>query len=265
MKTIQLPQARRYSSLGHCIYCGTTSAQLGDEHIIPYALNGELVFTEASCGRCATIINREIEGPFLQEMVVDVRAHLDMRSRSKKRKNGVPPSLRKGKIFRFSERSSGEWEYLEREARPFCFAAAVLEPPTLLLNQMPKAGITQYGVQIYFNPDFHEKRAKIRGRWGLVQSFIPDVFCRQMAKIAHGAALAELGEGSFRATLPSVILGEDRNVFHYVGGTVVPSGEKIEQTHSISITEIGGWLAVNVRLFSGLGAPGYLAIVGKMA
>jgi hypothetical protein len=41
-----------------CIYCGTQADQteakeLSDEHIIPYALGGNLVLPKASCDRCA--------------------------------------------------------------------------------------------------------------------------------------------------------------------------------------------------------------------
>lgn len=42
----------RYRAAGKCIYCGCTE-QLTDEHIVPFALGGNLVLPTASCVACA--------------------------------------------------------------------------------------------------------------------------------------------------------------------------------------------------------------------
>ena len=61
-----------YPSVRHCIYCGETKllagvSKFGDEHIIPLALGGNLILSEASCKICERIINREIETPVLSQ------------------------------------------------------------------------------------------------------------------------------------------------------------------------------------------------------
>jgi hypothetical protein len=49
---------RRFPPVGRCIYCGATrysiddARPLADEHIIPFALNGDYVLPEASCRQC---------------------------------------------------------------------------------------------------------------------------------------------------------------------------------------------------------------------
>ncbi|MBD8636712.1 HNH endonuclease [Stenotrophomonas sp. CFBP 13725] len=52
---IKAPNTHRYPPVGACIYCGTTSGRLTDEHVIPKGLGGTLVLPEASCDTCAKI------------------------------------------------------------------------------------------------------------------------------------------------------------------------------------------------------------------
>jgi hypothetical protein len=45
-----------YAPVGRCIYCPDDgSAGLGDEHIIPYSLNGTQILPQASCRKCEKI------------------------------------------------------------------------------------------------------------------------------------------------------------------------------------------------------------------
>lgn len=64
------PGTTTYAPVGCCIYCGATSGRLSREHIIPYALGGDLVLPYASCAKCADITKkfeqvcaREVLGP----------------------------------------------------------------------------------------------------------------------------------------------------------------------------------------------------------
>ena len=43
-----------------------------DEHIVPLALNGALILSEASCQQCERIINREIENCLLTGVVARI-------------------------------------------------------------------------------------------------------------------------------------------------------------------------------------------------
>jgi HNH endonuclease len=50
-----------FPPVGRCIYCGTSTGELTDEHIIPLALGGNMVLPQASCRDCAKITG-QIEG-----------------------------------------------------------------------------------------------------------------------------------------------------------------------------------------------------------
>lgn len=59
-----------YPPLKQCMYCfkkepDIGKKKLGDEHIIPLALGGNLILKESSCDHCADIINKQIETPHL--------------------------------------------------------------------------------------------------------------------------------------------------------------------------------------------------------
>ena len=45
-----------YPPVGRCIYCFASNCNLGDEHIIPQALGGNIILHGASCSACDKII-----------------------------------------------------------------------------------------------------------------------------------------------------------------------------------------------------------------
>jgi len=264
MSMIRLPEAKRYPPAGYCIYCKRTPPEvtLSLEHIIPLAINGHLLLPAASCEICAKIINEQFERGFLRDSVIDVRAHLKMRSRSKRRNKELPPSERPGRIARFSDTGAFlEWEQISREDHPFAYVGVTLEAPTILMNKPAKNHITVYGGELYFDKTYYEKTMKIKGRSGLVQNFSPDQLCREIAKIAHGAAIAELGT-TFEPFLPPIILGQSSEIFHLVGGAI-NTEKPTAETHSLSLTVMGGFWVAIVRLFAVLGAPALMAVVGR--
>jgi hypothetical protein len=70
--------------VGHCIYCGGTdrpSNLLSDEHIVSYAVNGNLVLPKSSCGECRLIIE-QFEVRVLRGPMRAVRAIRKLRTRN---------------------------------------------------------------------------------------------------------------------------------------------------------------------------------------
>ncbi|WP_120499224.1 HNH endonuclease [Roseovarius sp. EL26] len=65
-----------------CIYCGVESSHLSTEHVIPHSLAGRIKLPRASCSNCQTIINNEIEEPFVTKIVAIHRAKFGIKSRS---------------------------------------------------------------------------------------------------------------------------------------------------------------------------------------
>jgi hypothetical protein len=52
---------RVYPPVGRCIYCLAMASDLGDEHIIPQALGGNIILRSASCRHCEKIIGGGFE------------------------------------------------------------------------------------------------------------------------------------------------------------------------------------------------------------
>jgi hypothetical protein len=80
-----IPMSSFHPSVGRCIYCGSTSGELTEEHIIPYGLGGELVLADASCSKCATITS-QFETEVMRYHLLDVRAYLNLRTRRKSKR-----------------------------------------------------------------------------------------------------------------------------------------------------------------------------------
>ena len=72
--------------VGRCIYCLAT-VDLGNEHIVPYGLNGPWILRDASCRRCATITSA-FELTVQRKTLRLARAALHMRTR----RRGVRPT-----------------------------------------------------------------------------------------------------------------------------------------------------------------------------
>jgi hypothetical protein len=45
-----------------CIYCGAQDCKLGDEHIIPQALGGNMILPAAACRECERMVGSQLEG-----------------------------------------------------------------------------------------------------------------------------------------------------------------------------------------------------------
>jgi hypothetical protein len=50
-----------YPPVGRCIYCFSSDCDLGDEHIIPQALGGNIILQRACCPACEKIIGAALE------------------------------------------------------------------------------------------------------------------------------------------------------------------------------------------------------------
>ena len=75
--------------INQCIYCGIKDVELSDEHIVPFALNGNLVIPKSSCEKCQKIINKEIKSKILDPYTGfygKLRLRLNLTSRTKKGK-----------------------------------------------------------------------------------------------------------------------------------------------------------------------------------
>jgi hypothetical protein len=49
---------KTYGPVGRCIYCYDGTSILGNEHIIPFSLNGTHILPQASCLKCAEVTSQ---------------------------------------------------------------------------------------------------------------------------------------------------------------------------------------------------------------
>ena len=83
--------------VGRCIYCGAGDCALGDEHIIPQALGGNMILPAASCHDCERIVGGQLEGWLLHKtkgMFAAARLRLEFKSkRPKNRPKSLPYTI----------------------------------------------------------------------------------------------------------------------------------------------------------------------------
>jgi|TARA_R100000005_G_scaffold22285_1_gene9568 hypothetical protein len=99
-----------------------------------------------------------------------------------------------------------------------------------------------------------------------------DVYGRMLAKIAHGYAIAEVGQDKFEAILSKIITDANSRPFDWIGclnqTPKINLAAEPQILHKLSLewweTKLGLLLVVKIRLFAYLGAPEYHVIVGKI-
>src|SRR6266849_3154075 len=253
-----------FPSVGRCIYCGTTTAKLSEEHIIPQSINGYYVLPEASCDTCAAHINL-----FEQQMIGGTYLPLRLRLRLRSRKNRKRNSL----SARITDFASGAEEARSMPYTDFpdVYAGFHTPAPGIMLGIPPNDTIP-------FRIHLRTLRTKIEGlakefkltpqRGFLLTKFYPSAFLLLLAKIAHGFAVADFGIDSFLHRLTPLILNKQTaDTLPYLIGCDERPLEPTHRLHEIGFgsTEIKGitYCLVTVRLFAMLGSPRYVVVVGE--
>src|SRR3954447_9421322 len=190
----------RYASVRRCIYCGaseysTDRMKLGDEHIIPEGLNGQLILPEASCANCENV-TKKIEGYCLRTTLGALRNKLNVRTKRPKERPTTLP-------VRFLV--DGKWQVYEVPIRdyPLFVSMPYVPPPALLDGRSPSEEYFEAkACHLDFAPPTQIKRLK--RRYGATQVMVDsgairmDMLSRLIAKVGHAYATAEFGHGMFR-------------------------------------------------------------------
>jgi hypothetical protein len=96
MRSLEMPQ-HDFDVGERCVYCLTDmrtwrDEQKTDEHIIPPAINGELIIRHGACLKCAELSNKGYENIALNNDLLFPRRILELRkSRNRGSKNEKPP------------------------------------------------------------------------------------------------------------------------------------------------------------------------------
>lgn len=255
-------RAKVFSPVGFCIYCGAND-DLGEEHIIPFGLGGNLILPDPSCSQCSDITGAQVEGAILNAYwgthgIPRLRLNLPTRK---------PKKRPKKRILTITDRTG--------QSRTVAVAAGEIPLAFIgMTTALPEPGVLWTAPT---TDEFHGaiwikyndlELCKFAGPGESVQGigkFNPFTYGRMICKIAHALAFAEHGV-SFIPLLPEIILGKSAHLDHYLSGHVSPVPD-MTGLHYLQI----GWLErarntyliAYVRLFCNYGTPLYMVAVGQ--
>jgi hypothetical protein len=262
MRILGLPvlDKYKYPPFGKCIYCGA-SFDLRIEHIVPYGLSGNLELPESTCKDCADVTGK-VEMAVLRGELWAVRVFREMQSR---RKHSSAPKVFPIKIIR---NGVEDQILLPVNEYPILLHFPFFAPPGVLVSADKKSGVQLRGVDtVSFgrNPvEFltEEKAESISA----TTSHNPVAFARMIAKIAYSmaAATGALALLKSPSPIPSIILGHDTSVGHWIGNVDAPHRSYPGMLHRVVVVpdESCGMLIGDVQLFSDSFAPSYTVVLG---
>jgi hypothetical protein len=251
-----------YPPVGRCIYCDShSSVGLGDEHVIPYSLNGTMILRKASCARCAGVTSR-------QELIVargvfhQVRTTSSMRTRRK-----LPTEF--PLILTFPDRRE-EIAMVPEDIYPANLVLPKFVPPALLSGQPSNGNFRFTYVRWVRASEAHDEFVRSRGASGSEVKIIlqPQQFSRVLAKMAHSFAVAELGLDGFCPILLDLIHGRNVEVApELVGCEIEIPPAASGRLHEIGFVSHPEYVVVRIRLFASSavdakGTPVYLVVAG---
>ena len=249
--------------IGRCIYCGKARVNLTREHIVPFGLGGNIILHQACCDCCREII-QPIEDYCVRTMMGNFRHKHGASSRKrggKRRPTHLPLHLSRRDGFSKTINTP-------RESYPAVLYLPYFPPPKLLTNN-PQTGTSLW---IWSSVADLKSHRELYGQTGFLAGEYNNItFSRMIAKIAHGIAVYGLGLEKLSAydlLLPDVILNEpsEDKIAAVVGAdSSEPRAAKATHSMNIALPKIGNYelIAATVRLFANLGAPTYIAIVGR--
>lgn len=258
----------RTTRIGRCIYCDATELipnterPLTDEHIVARGWGGTIVLREASCNRCQTHINEQIEQPMLAGAFLAARRRLEIRGRRRKRRVAD---------YELTAVVNGNEVKLKLPLEN--------HPTTLLLAGFRVARRLggPGGPGLIFIQAFDSLSRSRKNGIGQIDSPEFDIllFCQMLAKIAHGYAVWRIGMGNFTPLLPDFITRKFEKTERYpecyelIGGLPVQfAPDQVDELHWLGhvTTEYQGkrLLVVGIRLLANLGAPIYWVVAGEM-
>lgn len=261
-------EGRSIQGFGRCIYCGAIG-DLRREHVIPYALGGNIVILDASCKTCAEITGA-FEGHCAGRIYGALRGVLNFPTRNKKvralgREITIDPRGRSPIKRRVP--------YDVVPTAPL--VSPVLPRPGILAGQPSKDyydGLT-YKSNVITQGD----TSRVSERLGIPDGttvamrmeFPLGPFLRMLAKIGHCLVVERHGLDSFQPVLVPYILGRDNCLPDVVGGAEDVIDRPEIPTDTLHACSIGvyyydeiGYVSAHIQLFRNFDMPGYEVIVG---
>jgi hypothetical protein len=252
---------RPFPAVGRCIYCGTTERPLSKEHIVPYALGGNLILPKASCDECADktklveqICSRQMFGPWRLKMNAPTRH----------------PAQRPSALVLEIERMSGTVERVrvQTEEHPSTLMMVTWGPPRLLSSTPGDAMVFMHIPEPSIIPRLF---CDLDAREVRLPEFDQLQFARLLAKIGYASGVARryipINPDD---DLPRFICGRTTEYLHRIGGIVSDLHKPTTRDvlHRIHFYKARAnesvYSVVGIRLFAPFGAPLYSVVLGRI-
>jgi hypothetical protein len=229
-------------------------AELTDEHIIPFSLNGAFVFRKSTCKKHQRLINEEYEQPALNSDLFVPRRLLELRRRKKKEPPKPLPPVALGNAV-LSDPDA--WTNLPLDLYPRAFDLIVFPPAGKLVGEDRGADLKAVRIAIVNIGGAGALDVTVRHR----HSNGP--FALMLAKIGYCYAAAERGVDSFEGDgIRALLRGERADVYNFVGSNVDEEHLTDRDLHHLYLRQRGASLSVLVHLFASYKVPPYEVVVG---
>jgi hypothetical protein len=245
-----------------CIYCGSIERERTREHVIAYALGGNVTIPKGSCHSCQKITHK-FETAVLRGPMQMVRFINGLPSRTKH--HDVPETVQL--LVTIDE----EEQIIEvpRNEAPILLAFPTFEEPTYLAGtELPikMNGITtgNFGVPI---EDF-AMRLKATKIQIISPGNAPAAFAQMVAKTAYANAYVngQIDRIKNPNALVSAILHKPNTIGKFVGTLSEPYLKREGVIHYLGIHELKEprVLYSTVQFFASIGAPTYIVVLGDL-
>ena len=253
----------RYPPVGRCIYCPDSGSNgLGDEHIIPHALNGTQLLPQASCSKCGGVTSY-LDGFAARSVFYQVRSSAGMQTRTK-----LPEEF---PVILIYQEGREERVMVPADIHPATLILPRFELPGLLSGREPDGNFRfQYTMWTRMSHAFDEfVRSRGAVSWDLEVSIKPQQLSRVLAKIAHAFAVAQLGMNGFTPLLLDLIHARVvENAPQLVGSDPNTPPPATGVMHELTLVPHESFVVVRIRLFASSSINGehampvYLAVAG---
>jgi len=252
-----------YDRPGRCIFCGDGAAELTKEHILPKAIDGDMVIPKATCDICQKNVGK-MEDRIHRRQLLGPRSYLGLKGHGSFRD--------KRKRFPLKvETVDGEGSVLvDREDHPAMLLFPRYSIPSWFEGIEEKPAFTSAPAVTtrFFNVDYDLLWRKYGILRPVVGQCLFDDWNRYLAKIAHCIAVAGFGVDGFVPLLHERILDErplTRSLQHFVGCS--PNPPPVEKgMHFIRVCELERagvrYFYVDIQLFSLFDMPLYAVLTG---
>lgn len=254
-----------YPPFNACLYCGRTNLPLSREHIIPYALGGQLTIPRASCPEHAAITSQ-----FEREVAQRAYGYQQAAAGAPTRRKGRHAAALNRRITVTGKTPQGQDIAVQvpvSDLPPYECVLHLPQPGILRGAEPSASGNPRMEVVI---PESNSLR-RLRQRFGLselntpVMSFPITGFMRMIAKIGHAYLMAELGPSRYESHVCSFILGDIKEAWYRVGGYQPPASQSSTAlSYRLVPSPFGRLVVVDVSLAVFPRLPRYQVACGRL-